>query len=107
LINSFKVLCSTQNKIGHFSDIKARFSCLLQHPAGKQRWPILISALHKAVLYSVVKVRGNANPGPQIISGQRSSPHTAVNSTSRLREPLQLTVGPKMFSEFLDPQIYT
>jgi len=33
-------------------------------------------------------------------------PHTAVNGTRRLRGPLQLTVGPQIFSEFLGPQIY-
>ena len=48
--------CIHQSKQTYYStkytqEIEARLSRLLQHPAGKRRGHILISALHKAVLY--------------------------------------------------------
>jgi len=39
---------TTQNKQ---KKTKARFSCLLQHPAWKWRGHILVSALHKFITY--------------------------------------------------------
>jgi len=47
---------------------KARFSCLLWHLAWKQQGPILISALHKFVTYSLTYPL--TAPDPQ---GQQSS----------------------------------
>jgi len=43
-----KKCTTTQNK---HKKTKAKFSCLLWHPAWKQRGPILVSALQKSVIY--------------------------------------------------------
>jgi len=36
---------------GGHKKTKARFSCILRHPAWKRRGPIRVSALHKFVTY--------------------------------------------------------
>ena len=70
-----------------------------QPTASKHEW----NSKH---FWPVVKVRGNAVPGPYNLLASVPRPHTAVNGTSRLRgaPPIQLTIGPP---EFLGPQIYT
>ena len=51
-LNNQKKCTTTQNK---HKKTKARFSCVLRHPACKQRGPILVSALHKSVTYSLTQ----------------------------------------------------
>ena len=45
---------------------KARFSCLLRHPAWKRTGPILISVLHKFVTYLLTNTLTHllTSPGP-------------------------------------------
>jgi len=53
----------------------------------------------------VVKVRGNAVPGPLKIAGERfQAPHSRINGTSRLRRaPAAYSTAP-IFSAFLGPK---
>ena len=62
-------------------------------------------------LYSVVKVRGNAGErhswAPKNCWWAFPRPPEQLMVRAGWVEPLQLTIGPQIFSEFLSPQIYT
>jgi len=75
--------CTT--RYNTYTKSKARFSCLLWHPAWKQRAPILVSALQKSVSYLLRHLPTNLQP---------RNPHGVPLTTDCAVTIKQLECGP-------------